>query len=433
MKTLITNATVLTMNDDTVLHNACIAIQDDKITFIGNNGAVDTVFKPDNVINADKKLVMPGLVNAHTHVGMALLRNYADDLFLEDWLFKKIFPAERKFEQIDVYWSAMLCIAEMIKTGTTCFGDMYFFEEQIAKAVDETGIRANLSVGMTNNNTDFDVASDRDINAQTELYNNWHGKADGRIRVSAGPHSVYTTTLEYLKACAELAKQLSIGIHIHILETDTEKQNSIRNFGVTSVEHCVNAGIFDVPVIAAHSIHLNSTDMDIYAQKNASAVHCPGSNLKLGSGVAPIAELVSKDINVCLGTDSVASNNNLDMFEEIRLAATIHKGVHRDAQLVTAYDALKMATVNGARALAFYDDLGILKVGMKADLIILDIDKINYYPHHDIISAIAYSANSSDVDTVIVNGRVLMEKRELTTVDEEKVKYNIKKLAMKLM
>lgn len=432
MKTLITNATIVIMQNEDVIYDGCIAVEGNRIIYVGDKSTLNSEFRPDNIINAQNKLVMPGLINAHTHSGMALLRNYADDLLLEDWLYNKIFPAEDKFTGDDIYWSAMLCIAEMIKTGTTCFGDMYFFVEQVAQAVEQTGIRANLSRGMVCPESNFDIHSNTHIKEQRDLYDNWHNKANGRIKVNVGPHSVYTTSPEYLRACVDLAKQLDTGIHIHILETDTERQESIQKFGVTSVEHCNNVGLFDMPTMAAHSIHLSDEDIDMYADKNVNVLHCPGSNLKLGSGIAPIGKFMDKGINVCLGTDSVASNNNLDMFEEIRLAATLHKGVNQDAQLVSAYQALQMATVNGAHALGFGMDVGAIKAGMKADLIIIDIDKINYCPNNNIISALAYSANSSDVDTVMVDGRILLEKGELKTIDEEEVKYNIKKLAQKL-
>lgn len=433
MRVLIKNAHILTMENDNIIKDTDILIEDKKIAFVGKPGERVSVqhLKEDGpgadfVIDGANKLAMPGLVNAHTHCGMSLLRNYADDLPLEKWLFEKMFPVEDRFAAEDVYWATMLSIVEMIRGGTTCFADMYFFMDQVARAVDETGMRATLSRGLQCFDNDFDVSTDRRMNESRQLFKDWHGKAGGRIRVDMGPHSVYTCTPPYLEACADLARELKTGIHIHILETDTEKKNSLKNFGVSTVQHCLECGVLDVPVMAAHSVHLDRGDMRIFADNRVNVVHCPGSNLKLGSGVADIAALKKHEINICLGTDSAASNNDLDMFEELRLAATLHKGIKTDPVLITAFEALEMATVNGAFALGFGDRTGFIKKGYNADMILLDIDRPNYYPQHNLVSAAVYSSKSSDVDTVIVDGKILMQNRKLKTIDEEMVKFKVK-------
>ncbi len=426
MDTLIRNARILTMDESVgIIDNGCVAVRDDSIYFVGKGEVIPPDFSSYNTIDAKGKLVMPGLVNAHTHTAMSLLRNYADDLPLEEWLFEKIFPVEDKLAGQDVYLGTLLGIAEMIRTGTTTFADMYFFMEEVANAVDETGIRANIARGLQCFEEEFDAEADVKLREARELYNNWHGKADGRIRVFIGPHAVYTCTPGYLKEAAALAKELNTGIHIHLSETRKEVQDCRKSFQRTPIEHCLEEGIFDVPVIAAHCVHLTDNDMHILAEKNVNVVHNPGSNLKLGSGIARLPEMLHKDINVCLGTDGPASNNNLDMFEEIRLAALVSKGFHMNPSLITARQALKMAVTNGAKALGIDDEVGMIKAGMKADIIIIDTNRVNYTPRNNIISALVYSSNSLDVETVMVNGKVLMEKRELKTIDEEKVIHKI--------
>jgi len=434
MDLLIRNAKILTMNDNMdIIENGTVAIRDDKIFYVSNNNIVPPDFSTSNVIDAKGRLVMPGLVNAHTHAAMSLLRNYADDLPLEQWLFDKIFPVEDKLTAEDVYWGSMISIIEMIKSGTTCFADMYFFMEEVARAVAETGIRANLSRGLICPSSDYDFNNDIRIKETRELFNNWNGKENGRIKVYVAPHSVYTCSPSYVQDTVNLAKELNTGIHIHLLETQVEERDSIKNFGCTSIEHCDKMGMFDVPTIAAHCVHLSDEDLNIIAKKKVNIAHNPGSNLKLASGIARLPEMLQKGINVALGTDGPASNNNLDMFEEIRLAALISKGFHMNAVLISAAEALKLAVNNGAKALGFGDELGEIKTGMKADILIIDTDKVNYIPENNMISALAYSSNSQDVDTVIVDGKILMQGRELKTIDEEKVKFMAKEKAKALI
>ncbi len=433
MDLLIKNAKVLTMNESMdIIENGSITVRDDKIYYVSKEGVVPPDFSSANTIDAKGKLVMPGLINTHTHAAMSLLRNYADDMPLEKWLFEKMFPTEDKFTGEDVYWGAMLSIVEMIRTGTTTFADMYFFMEEVARAVEETGIRANLSRGLQCFDEQFDAETDKRLNEAKELFNNWNGKADGRIRVYLGPHSIYTCVPDYLREAANLAKELGTGIHIHLLETQKEAKDSIRNFGCTGVEHCLKLGVFDVPVIAAHCVHLSDNDLEILVKKKVSAAHNPGSNLKLGSGIARLPEMLSKGLNVCLGTDGAASNNNLDMFEEIRLSGLISKGFHLNPTLIDANEAVRMAVSNGAKALGIQDEVGVIRAGMKADLMIVDTNRVNYIPKNNVVSALAYSSNSLDVETVIVNGKVLMEGGQLKTIDEEKVIYQVEKRVKQL-
>lgn len=434
MYLLVKNAQILTMDMNMkILENGFILIKDSKIIDVGPDSNIQTDFKPEKIIDAGGKLVMPGFVNAHTHAAMSLMRNYADDVPLEKWLFNRIFPVEDKLIPSDVYWGSMLSIIEMIKSGTTCFTDMYFFMDEVARAVFETGMRANLSRGLICPTEDYNLKTDDRIRETRELYQHWNNKADGRIKIYVAPHAVYTCSPPYLKDTILLARELGTGIHIHLLETRVEASDSLKNFGCTSILHCDGMGMFDVPTIAAHCVHLTDEDIKIIKQKGVNVAYNPGSNLKLGSGVARIPEMLEQGINVALGTDGPASNNNLDMLEEIRLAALISKGVYMNPELVSANEALRMATVNGAKALGFSEQIGEIKPGLRADLIIINTDKENYYPRHDIISAMAYSSHGTDVETVIVDGKILMENNELKTIDEEKVKFEAQKAAVSLM
>jgi 5-methylthioadenosine/S-adenosylhomocysteine deaminase len=377
-------------------------------------------------------LAMPGLVNAHSHCAMTLLRNYADDMALEEWLFNKIIPAEGKLLPEDVYWGTMLGITEMIKGGITCFADMYLHMEEVVRAVVDSGIRANISKGPIISGIRGNNGNTVDEEGCTEFFKTWHGAANGRIKVYVEVHSVYLYDEKSLRGAAELAARLNTGMHIHVLETAVEKATSMKMYGADSAEVCLKCGIFDVPVIAAHCVHIDDNAMDILKAKGVNAAHNPTSNLKLGSGIARVPEMLAQGINVCLGTDGASSNNNLNLFEEMHLAAIIHKGAAQNPLMVDAGQAIRMATVNGAKALGFGNETGCIREGMKADLILLDTDKPHFTPVNNPMSAIVYSAQAADVDTVIIDGNIVMEGRKLTTIDEEKVKYMAREIAGKL-
>lgn len=408
-----------------------IGIADGRIIFVESSFDKLECIKAEKVIDGRHMLAMPGLVNAHTHCGMTILRNSADDLGLEDWLFNRIFPLESRLEEEDVYWGTLLGIAEMLKSGTTAFADMYLHMEAVARAVLESGIRANLSKSPL----EFDRCGKRAVDNSKgcyEYFRKWNGKGNGRIKVYLEVHSAYLYDEERLKDAAGLARQCGTGIHIHILETARERKESIERYGMDPVEICHKCGIFDVPVIAAHCVHLSDENIRMLEEYGVNAVHNPSSNLKLGSGIARVPLMLDSGINVAIGTDGAASNNNLNMFEEMHLTALLHKGVNQDPQLMNAEQVVRMATANGAKAIGFGEDTGLIKKGMKADLILIDTDKLHLYPMNDPVSAAVYSVQGSDVDTVIIDGEIVMEKRELKTIDEERVKYNVKKVYEKL-
>jgi len=431
---LIKNIDVVTCDESCkVVKNTNIAIKENTIYYIGTDEEKLREFKADNVIDGRNKLAMPGLINTHTHTAMTIMRNYGNDLPLEEWLFNKILPVEAKLTEEDIYWGTMLGIAEMIKTGTTTFTDMYYQMDTVAKVVEDTGMRANLCRNAFKFIGNEDEMVRNQIPVCVEYFKNWHNKANGRIKVYVEIHSVYLCDEVGLTESAKLAKELGTGIHIHLLETFKEREDGIKRYGMNPAEVCLKTGVFDVPVIAAHCVHLTDSDFDILKEKGVSVAHNPTSNLKLGSGIANVPLMLKKGINVALGTDGASSNNNLDMFEEMHIAALIHKGVNMQPTLVTAEEVLKMATVNGAKAIGFGNEVGQIKEGYKADIILIDMDKPHIVPVNDYISALVYCVQGSDVDTVIVDGNILMENRVLKTIDEEKVKSKVKEISKKIL
>ena len=424
MKILIEGIDVLTADPAAdYVQNADIGIADGVIEFIAPSGKRPPGFVPDKRIKGARKLAMPGMVNAHTHCGMSSMRNAADDLPLHKWLFERIFPIEDKMTDDDVYWGTLLGSAEMIRSGTTAFADMYLHMDAAAKAVSGTGVRVNMSRSPLEFHSEGGLTAIDTFDDCRRFHREWDGRENGKIKVYIEVHSTYLFDPVSLKRAAELAQELRTGVHIHLLETRRERAESLEKYGKTPVELCKETGIFDVPVIGAHLVHISDSDIEILKEYNVHSAHNPTSNLKLGSGISPVPIMLEAGINVALGTDGAASNNNLNMFEEMHLAALIHKGAALNPELVTARQAFMMATLNGARAIGFGEETGMIKAGMKADLIILDTDKPHLYPLNDPYSAVVYSAQGSDVETVIVDGDILMENRELKTIDEERVKY----------
>ncbi|MCG1012212.1 amidohydrolase [Tepidanaerobacter sp. GT38] len=426
MNILIKNAKVLVYENGKLLtKDADIAIKGNKISQIEKIKA-DSGFQ--KIIDASNMLAMPGLINTHTHLSMVLFRNYADDMPLFDWLTKKIWPLEAKLTNEAIYKGSILGIAELIKSGVTGFLDMYFFADETIKAALETGVRVYIARGLT----DEEEGKEVQLNETRRLFNEYHNQ-EGRVKIYAGPHAPYTCSPRYLKKVIELAKELDIGIHIHLAETKKEVDECIEKWGKTPIKHVFDLGLFERPTIAAHCVHLNDEDIEILAKSNVSVAHNPTSNLKLASGFAPVEKMLKAGVNVTLGTDGASSNNNLNMFEEMHLASIMHKALNYDAVSVPAETVIKMATINGAKALGIEDELGSLEVGKKADIILIDLRKPHLVPLNNPLSAICYSAQSSDVHTVIVDGKILMENYELKTIDIEKAMHDAEDAARKLI
>ena len=423
MNTLFKNAMVL-LPDGKVKH-ADIAVAGDKILKIG---AVENNWHVDSIIDANDKLAVPGFINAHTHASMTLLRSYADDMQLMDWLENKIWPVEAKMVNEDIYWGAMLAALEMIKGGTTAFADMYGPNmERVAEVVEQSGMRGCLARGIIGTAPNG-VAS---FESNQQLYRNFNNTADGRITVMFGPHAPYTCPPDFLRMVAERAKEMGAEIHIHLAETKGEVENCLKDYGKTPIALMESTGILDCGVLAAHCVHLTDDDIDLMKQYNVRVAHNPGSNMKLASGIAPVPKLLKAGICTGLGTDGASSNNNLDMMEEMRLAALLHKVDTYDPLAVPAVEAFRMATEYGAQAIGL-KKTGRLETGYKADIVLFDLHDAAWTPRHDLLSLLVYSASSASVDTVMVNGRVIMEKRELLTLDEERIFYEATRCAERL-
>ena len=408
----------------TVINNADIGIKDGKILYVGQSQASLDHRNTAKYIDASRMIALPGFVNAHTHAAMTLLRGYADDMVLAEWLKKKIWPVEACLNSEDVYWGTMLACIEMIKSGVTTFADQYFFMDDAAKAVQETGIRASLARGLIATLRGFSKALRENI----ALCQNWDGQADGRITTMLGPHAPYTCPPKYLKKVMKAAEKLGVGIHIHLSETPEEVEKSRAEYkGMSPIELMDSIGLFQFQTLAAHCVHVSSRDIEILSQKQVGVAHNPGSNMKLASGIAPLPAMLKAGVTVGLGTDGASSNNNLDLLEEARLAALIHKAITKDPTVIPAERALFMATLGGAKAIGMDSEIGSLEQGKKADIILIDGNKPHMYPRHDLVSHIIYSAKSSDITTVIINGKSVMEGGTLINADEKEVMHMAEK------
>lgn len=402
---------------------ANIFIDGDKISKITSGGEVQA----QNVIDGRGKFAVPGFINAHTHASMTLLRSYADDLALMEWLNNHIWPIENKMNRKDIRVGAELAAVEMIKGGTTTFVDMYGPNmEEVAKVVETSGLRGVLCRGIIGI---FD--GDEKLATNVELYKNWHGKADGRIKVMFGPHAIYTCPPDFLKKIYNEAAKVGAEIHMHMNETLDEINECMKNYGKRPFEVVAETGLLDFGMLAAHCVHLSENEIEIMAAKKVRVAHNPSSNMKLASGICPVPKLLEKKIVVGLGTDGASSNNNLDMLEEIKLAALLHKVDTLNPLAIPALEALKMGTEYGAAAVGI-ENIGKIEVGYKADITLFDMNSAEWLPCYNPISLLVYSANSSSADTVIVDGKILMEKRELKTLDEEKIFAEFKSCAKKL-
>ena len=401
---------------------ASIAIDGGKIAAIG-----EVTGTAARTIDAGGKIVMPGLINTHTHVPMTIMRGLKDDVTLQDWLFNSIFPVEDNLTPDDVYWASLAGMCEMLASGTTCFCDMYMMSDKIAEAALLSGMRANISRSIVDSDG-IDNAKKR-IAESVELYKGFHG---GKIKIDAAVHAVYTNSRDSVELTGRMADDYNMRMQVHISETETENRECIEKHGKSPAQILNGYGLFDRPTVAAHCVFLDGEDLRIFKEKNVHIAHNPGSNLKLASGVAPIADYIGGGINTALGTDGAASNNNQNMFKEIQLAATLHKGVNRDPLLISASEALKMATVNGAKALGREAEIGMIAPGMSADLIFVDTDLPHMYPMHNAVSAAVYSAMASDVSAVMIEGEFLYENREFKTMDYEKIKFEVDRIYNRL-
>lgn len=424
MERILIRSMVLPMTgEDVFFPEGEIAIEGDQIISVGARGTAPNGFTPDRILELPDDVVLPGLINTHTHAAMTMLRGYADDLPLMPWLETKIWPFEEKMSGDDIYWGTMLALCEMIRSGTTTMLDMYASMDKVAEAVIKAGTRATLSRGLIGNAPN----GERALKENIELIEHYHQAGEGRLTVMFGPHAPYTCSGDFLKKVKKESERLGTGIHIHVAETHDEIDIIHKQYGKTPVEWLHEIGLFGGHVVAAHAVHLTDNDIDILGKENVHVAHNPESNMKLNSGTAPVSRLKAKGVNVSLGTDGASSNNNLDMFGEMRSASFQQKLIEGSTAL-PAYDVLEMATANGAKALGL-TDVGMLKPGFKADLISINFKQPHFYPRFSIPAHLVYSAHAGDVRTVMVNGKILMEDRNLLTLDEERIMEEVEERA----
>ena len=413
---LIKNALILNPNNFEEKRQS-VLIKDDLISEIADE--IDES-NADKIIDASGKILLPGFVNTHTHLSMTLFRGLADDLSLDSWLNDHIWPMEANLNGDYCYIGALLGAVELIKSGTTTFSDMYFYMEDVARAVDEAGIRAVLSYGMI----DFGDAEKREaeIKENLQLFENCDGMADGRIKVFFGPHSPYTASEELLIKVRELADKYNMGIHIHVSETQKEINDVSQEKGLRPFEYLDKIGFLGPDVVAAHCVWLSDEEIEIIKKHGVKVSHNPCSNMKLASGISPVSKLIENDICVSIGTDGASSNNNLDLIEELKTASLLQKVSTLDPNVVNSHDAIAMGTIKGAEALGLSDEIGSIEVGKKADIILIDTNSANMVPDSSTLTSnIIYSANGSNVDTTICNGKILMENKKLTVLDEQEI------------
>ncbi|MDQ7027612.1 MAG: amidohydrolase family protein [Anaerolineae bacterium] len=424
---ILKGGTIITMNDNfDIIHDGMVVISNTKLVAVGSCTELEKQYESSDTIDCSGHYIMPGLVNAHTHVPMTLLRAMADDLRLDVWLMGYIMPVEREFVSPEfVKLGTTLACAEMIRGGVTAFSDMYYFESDIAQATVDAGLRAFLGESILKYPTPDAATYEESLDYTREFIEQW--KDHPLITPSIAPHAPYSNTEETLKRSVELAKEYGFPMMIHIAETAREVEDSMNQYDKTVVPWVKDQGVLDVPIIAAHCVHIDEHEMRMLKKYGASVAHCPSANLKLASGIAPISQMLEMGLNVAIGTDGPASNNDLDMFEEMRLAALLAKVTPNNPTALPAKQALQMATVNGARALGLGDVTGSLEVGKFADVVVVNAHPLHNVPRFDVnpdapYSQIVYSAKSSDVQHTICHGKILMRDRDLLTIDETALK-----------
>jgi len=418
------------MNGKSFIKNGSLAIKDDKIIFVGKHPSANNI-RAENEIDAKEKLAMPGLINCHTHVPMTLFRGLAEDQPLETWLKNTIWPLEAKLKPEDVYVGALLGCLEMIKSGTTCFADMYFHENMVAKAVEKCGMRGVLAEGIIEaGNT---MLGKKMLKESTSFAKSFNGYANGRVTTLLGPHAAYTCSPELLIQINNESSKLDVGVHIHLAESKEMFSEIEKRYRSSEVEFLDKIDFFKGHVLAAHCINLSGKDMQILSRNGVDVTYVPVANMKLGLGATRVKDLTDLGINVGLGTDGPASNNTFDMFETMKIATLLQKLVYLSPKVLPVYEVLRMATVNGAKALGLGKSIGSLDVGKKADIILIDLSKPHLKPLHDFCANIVYSARGNDVDTVIVDGKILMQNRQVKTLDEQAIIAKAEHTAFRLL
>jgi 5-methylthioadenosine/S-adenosylhomocysteine deaminase len=419
---ILRGATIVTMDKDRrVIDDGSIVVRNGRIVAVDKRASIDAKYVARETINAHGKVIVPGLINGHTHIPMTLFRGLADDLDLQEWLTKYIFPAEAKnVTEEFVRVGTRLGLAEMIRGGTTTYCDMYYFEDAIADETAKAGVRGVLGETVI----DFPVADNKtwpEAMAYTERFvKKWKGNA--LITPAIAPHAPYTVSEEHLKAVHALSERTGAPVVTHVSETRREVDDSLKSKGASPVDYLARIGFLNNRVIAAHVVHASAEEISVLKRLGVGVVHNPQSNMKLASGVAPVPQMLQADLDLGLGTDGAASNNDLNMWEEIDTTAKLHKVFTMDPKVVTAEQAFEMATIRGARALHMENEIGSIEKGKRADLVVVDLDDLNQTPLYNIYSQLVYATKADDVRTVIIQGRVVMRDKRLLTLDEQDIK-----------
>lgn len=402
--TLYINARIVTMDKQDQIIDGCMLVEGKKIKYIGpQNNLIESAA----VVDCKNNILMPSFINAHAHSPMTLFRGYAEGMALDEWLNKYIFPAEQKLDDDCVYWATMLALYEQAKNGITSTSDMYFFCDSIAQAVKDSGCKMNISRSVSCTEDIDDYSKYYSVVESDTLLEKYPYSDLGDIMAECSVHSEYTTNPGVCKEVLKLAKKHKASINLHLSETYKEHEQCIEKYGLTPMQYFEQLGYLDVPLTLAHCVHISPTDIKIMQKSDITVAHCPVSNLKLASGIAPVPDLLNSNINIALGTDSVTSNNNLNFLEEIKLAAILHKGARRNPKAVTSYEALKMATVNGALCQGRQNQCGKLQEGFDADFIMLDTNQSEFIPTFNIYDQIVFAATPANIIMTVCNGNVL--------------------------
>ena len=443
MEFLIENGTIISMGKNGIIRQGSVVIERDEIIDLGKADYIKHKYpRGYERIDAKNKVVIPGLINTHHHAAMSLLRGYADDYPLQEWLEKWIWPLEKHMTKHDIYVGALLTAVESIMSGTTTVNSMYHYfpEENEAKAFSEIGLRGVIG------HVCFSWRKDEDRKALEDLARNWHGQANGLIRVSVDPHAPYTVDPDYMVELKQIKDELNMKYgssenpiiwHIHVAETKDEKEKIRQAFGINLkngiFSYLNSLNVLGKDVLAAHCVWLDDEDIAIIKERNVKVSHNPVSNLKLASGISPIPKLLKAEVTVSLGTDSACSNNSPDIFETMKVAALLHKGVNLDPTVMNAEQVLRMATIDGAKALCWEKEIGSIEKGKKADIVIIDFNKPHLCPVYNEISHLVYSTKSADVETVFIDGRLVMENKMIKTVNVEELLDKAKKCKERLL
>ena len=429
---IISASWIFTSNSEgQLLSDYSIVIENDKIIDLVPQDKVFDEYEANDTYQLTDYILIPGLINTHTHAAMSLFKGFADDLPLQDWLNDYIWPAEKEFINSSfVNDGSILALSEMIKSGVTTFNDMYFFPDATAEAVKELGVRSNIGLVVLDFPTNYATDPEDYLLKGFEFRDKWRNEE--LITTSIAPHAPYSVSDEAFTLINTYSEELSINIHIHLHETQWEIEDSIEKYGITPVQRLNNLGIIGPSLMAVHCVHLNDQDMATLAKNKVSIVHNPSSNMKLGSGIADIAKMLKQNLNISLGTDSSASNNRLDMMEEMRLAALLIKGSTKSPESFSANEAIKMATINGAKALGLESIIGSIEKNKKADLVAIDLNSIENQPIYNPLTTLVYSSSRSDVSYVWIDGEIKLKDKKLVKIDEERIIQLAKKWQRKL-